>query len=320
MKKWVALLFVCIFANSFSQTNVSPQFSELKGMEDQLGTTITSKSNYLDLFPLQVGNFWQYKVKYVLGFYPNDTTIFYAYREVLKDTLMINGKVYFEIADTRDYIFYHNNFLRIDSATGCIYEYSYYQNKEYLIDSLKMMTGDTILIGDGYPLECISVDTMEFFGVNRQTKHFSCPIVPLWFDYKYAESIGEIYRFNHFENIVVEEYQSGITYAKIDGIEFGQLVSVENEFVNINSFSLFQNYPNPFNPRTCIQYAIGNRQFVTLKVYDALGNEIATLVNEEKPAGEYEVEFDANNLSSGIYFYQLKAGSFTQTKKMILMK
>lgn len=92
----------------------------------------------------------------------------------------------------------------------------------------------------------------------------------------------------------------------------------------VNSFSLWQNYPNPFNPKTSIQYVIDSQQFVTLKVYDILGNEIATLVNEDKPAGEYEVEFNASsgigNLVSGIYFYKLKAGNFIQTKKMILLK
>ncbi|HSW54311.1 MAG TPA: T9SS type A sorting domain-containing protein [Ignavibacteriaceae bacterium] len=88
----------------------------------------------------------------------------------------------------------------------------------------------------------------------------------------------------------------------------------------VNKFSLSQNYPNPFNPTTSLQYAIGSRQFVTLKVYDLLGREVATLVNEEKSAGEYEVEFNAATLPSGIYFYQLKAGQYSETKKMILLK
>jgi photosystem II stability/assembly factor-like uncharacterized protein len=83
---------------------------------------------------------------------------------------------------------------------------------------------------------------------------------------------------------------------------------------------LTQNYPNPFNPITSMQYTIGSRQFVTLKVYDLLGREVATLVNEEKPAGEYEVEFNGATLPSGIYFYQLKAGQYSETKKMILLK
>lgn len=92
-----------------------------------------------------------------------------------------------------------------------------------------------------------------------------------------------------------------------------------------NNITLLQNYPNPFNPNTSIQYAVSSRQFVSLKVYDVLGSEVATLVNEELPAGEYEVEFNSHsgevrNLPSGIYFYQIKAGSFIQTKKMILIK
>ncbi len=85
-------------------------------------------------------------------------------------------------------------------------------------------------------------------------------------------------------------------------------------------FYLGQNYPNPFNPTTTVHYSIPQRSNVSLKVYDVLGNEVATLVNEEKIAGSYEVEFKAENLSSGIYFYTLQAGSFTQTKKLILMK
>ena len=87
-------------------------------------------------------------------------------------------------------------------------------------------------------------------------------------------------------------------------------------------FALDQNYPNPFNPTTKIswQSPVGGHQ--TLKVYDVLGNEVATLVNEYKEAGTYNVEFTINNLqlSSGIYFYRLQAGAFNETKKMILMK
>ena len=96
-------------------------------------------------------------------------------------------------------------------------------------------------------------------------------------------------------------------------------------------FSLSQNYPNPFNPVTTIKYTIpnvisteGRNLFVTLKVYDILGREIITLVNEEQSPGSYEVEFKSSvgslQLASGIYFYRLQAGSFSQTKKMILIK
>jgi len=86
------------------------------------------------------------------------------------------------------------------------------------------------------------------------------------------------------------------------------------------SFALTQNFPNPFNPSTSIKYQVSNISQVTLKVFDVLGNIVATLVNEEKPTGTYEVNFNASQLSSGIYFYKLQAGSFVQTKKMILIK
>ena len=88
----------------------------------------------------------------------------------------------------------------------------------------------------------------------------------------------------------------------------------------VSTYSLSNNYPNPFNPSTTIKYQIPELSFVTLKVYDVLGNEIATLVNEEKPIGNYEIVFNATDLTSGVYFYQLQAGSFVETKKMILMK
>jgi hypothetical protein len=99
-----------------------------------------------------------------------------------------------------------------------------------------------------------------------------------------------------------------------------------------DEIQLFQNYPNPFNPSTSIRYSVSSRQFVSLKVYDVLGIEIATLVNEEKNAGIYEVDFSKGLIHqtypSGVYFYQLRAGdpstgsgqSFVETKKMILMK
>ena len=85
-------------------------------------------------------------------------------------------------------------------------------------------------------------------------------------------------------------------------------------------YSLLQNYPNPFNPVTHLEFGISNLGFVSLKVYDILGNQIETLVNEIKPAGYYDIEFNGSNLSSGIYYYKIEAGKFSQVKKMIMVK
>ena len=104
-------------------------------------------------------------------------------------------------------------------------------------------------------------------------------------------------------------------------------VDVRQETINPSEYTLFQNYPNPFNPSTKIKYGVKSREYVSLKVYNILGNEVVTLVNEEKPAGTYEVIWNAANLPSGVYFYQLKvspatggAGNYTATKKLLLLK
>jgi hypothetical protein len=99
------------------------------------------------------------------------------------------------------------------------------------------------------------------------------------------------------------------------------VVGVENEKnTTVKSYSLSQNYPNPFNPSTTIRYSIPQAGRVTLKVFNVLGKEISTLVNEEKNQGSYEVKFDASQLASGIYFYQIESGSFRQVNKMLLLK
>ena len=113
------------------------------------------------------------------------------------------------------------------------------------------------------------------------------------------------------------------TILKLDANPSG-IVEDDNTSQPLN-FKVLQNYPNPFNPSTMIRYEIpdqarNDNMLVVLKVYDVLGKEIATLVNEEKPMGSYEVEFSGTGLPSGIYFYQLQSGSFVETKKMVLIK
>jgi probable HAF family extracellular repeat protein len=107
-----------------------------------------------------------------------------------------------------------------------------------------------------------------------------------------------------------------------DTLYIANTVDVKDEggLLTPNEYNLAQNYPNPFNPTTTIRYSIPQSSNVILKVYDVLGNEVATLVNEEKDRGVYTVNFDASQLASGIYFYRLQASSFVETKKMIILK
>jgi len=128
---------------------------------------------------------------------------------------------------------------------------------------------------------------------------------------------------------LVDIYLCGFQHTDYLYLAEGNVTSIDESKSELQpeQFELFQNYPNPFNPVTSIQYAVSSRQFITLKVYDVLGNEITTLVNEEKLPGTYEVEFNSHSglsgirkLSSGMYFYTLNAGNYSETKKMILLK
>lgn len=119
--------------------------------------------------------------------------------------------------------------------------------------------------------------------------------------------------------LAVGEHKTALLYPIV--------VSVDDKIKSSGSFSLYQNYPNPFNPTTKIKYSIASEEKyrdaslrVILKVYDVLGNEVATLVNEEKEPGEYDVKFNAATLPGGIYFYQLQVGSSIQTRKMVYLK
>jgi hypothetical protein len=136
----------------------------------------------------------------------------------------------------------------------------------------------------------------------------------------YIASLGV---HEHWNNAVDKKYTRNLGTG--NGIE---LIEIEQSFPEEvidrknrpENFQLYQNYPNPFNPSTIIQYSIPKESFVTLKVYDILGNEITALLNERKSAGNYTVNFNASNLPSGIYFYRMLAGSFVSTKKFVLLK
>jgi hypothetical protein len=124
---------------------------------------------------------------------------------------------------------------------------------------------------------------------------------------------NELSEFNSSEKLMyrLKQIDFNGTYSYSNTIEVDFLVE---------KYSLSQNYPNPFNPGTNITFTLAQRSFVTLKIYNILGNEITTLINEVIPGGNHEVKFDATGLPSGVYLYSLTAGDFVETKKMLLMK
>jgi hypothetical protein len=128
----------------------------------------------------------------------------------------------------------------------------------------------------------------------------------------------------HWNNPTSKQYSRNLGTG--NGVELIQIINntqtgIEHNRSDITgTFTLFANYPNPFNPSTKICYSISQNTFITLKIFDLHGREIVTLINGKKTPGNYEVTFNAGNLSSGIYFYQLKTENYIQSKKMILLR
>ncbi|MFH1194750.1 MAG: T9SS type A sorting domain-containing protein [bacterium] len=277
---------------------------------------IDSVKDALKYYPLHIGDYWQYSIsKKASGM---QDSIWTGYKEVLGDTIMPNGKTYFTIKTdgwlpVQGYI----NHIRVDTTTANVYMYDW-DNQEVLIDSLLAKKGD--IVCDGFI--CTEDTVKEYFGVLVNTKIIESYYITTTGNsgYELAQDFGEI--MSYFNDITVYyiHYEYKLNYAKIDGKEYGVQVSIPTLGEMQKAFSLSQNYPNPFNPVTRIEYQIPSTTKVQLKVYDLLGREVATLVDEEKPAGSYEVEFDAARFPSGVYFYTLQTGSFCQTKKLVLVK
>ena len=148
----------------------------------------------------------------------------------------------------------------------------------------------------------------------------------MWHTVGFMEGKGnstEINDYSFIDDISDFDFAGEVFY-RLKQIDFNGTFDYSNEIsvkaYSTDKFILDQNYPNPFNPWTMISYSIPQTSFVTLKVYDVLGNEVVTLVNETKSAGKYDVNFNATNLSNGIYFYTIKTDNFTYTKKMVLLK
>ncbi len=267
--------------------------------------------------PLQTDNMWQYWYHYTTT---NSSESTYVTTKIIGDTLMPNGKLY-EIVDGPLLTISQSKYLRVDSTTACVYSYAYSPElSEWLIDSLLAQPMDVFGSGN----KCTAVDTMTVFGIKTVVKTFDSPQFVPSPSVTYAQGFG-IIKSVTFEDDPVwpipRAYTYDLVYAKINGQEYGTLTKVA--FLTqapLPTFTLEQNYPNPFNPSTNIGFGIPSKSFVTLKIFDALGREVATLVNEYLSKGNYTRQWRAKGAPTGIYFYSLVAGSYKETKKLILLR
>lgn len=280
--------------------------------------TITSK-----YFPLQVGNVYKYT-------YGTSSGYFYTYKiRIVKDTVL-NNKRYYIFSPGLPGL---NSPVRFDTLTGNVYlrsasGYCSYSPSEVLHDSLRANMNDTTAVcNSAYKHRCNLTGYWTIIGNNVLTKRFKRNEFPAgdYEEYMYAMGFG----------IVSVNYKVGLDYAGhslvgcyVNGVLYGDttLTGINQIGSEIpSSYSLSQNYPNPFNPSTKILFAIprwrGEGGWKTiLQVYDVMGREVQTLVNERLQPGTYESTFDGSALNSGLYFYKMMTDGFTETKKMILIK
>jgi hypothetical protein len=272
--------------------------------------------SFYQWFPLNYGDKWVYNFA---GFneYGQLTDEYTTYREIAADNIIINNKNYFlmlyKSPCCTDSLYY-----RIDSLDGRIYTIQ--SGVEGLFYDFQSEVGDTIIFepSDPYSSSYYIYDEEDISIFGYQTKFRT--LVPNWFEpiVVLVDSIGlyhsEFFEFGGFSETLKGFIRNGVVYGDTT------LTAVDYTIKPLNAFDLYQNYPNPFNPITNIQYCIGSPGLVRLKIYDILGKEVAILVNEEKPAGRYSIEFNGSSLASGVYFYKLETGEFIQVKKMLLLK
>lgn len=195
-----------------------------------------------------------------------------------------------------------------------------YSNVAQIIVPVELISFNALIKDEGVLLEWTTATELNNRGFEIQRNQSSN-----WETIGFVEGQGTTTEISNYQFF---NYLSGFNYSvklqyRLKQVDFGGTFSYSNiieiDFIP-EVYSLSQNYPNPFNPSTSINFTLTKSTFVTLKIFNVLGNEITTLVDQNMPSGNHEIKFDANGLSSGVYLYTITAGDFVDTKKMLLMK
>jgi hypothetical protein len=287
------------------------------------GQTMTNKSlgdTLVDVFPLSIGNQWTYSYQYVT----------YDDSVVSCDTGSVNLHII-------------NNIITDDSTLWSIQENSFLCHQDYSGPfSGPIMTADTFelveshlnnhqlyRIGDRINIRKTVIpflvnlkDTLKVY----RYSHVDVNGVRTFTSYEDPGMTSFLFSFKQGVGLSSVHMQDGCTcmsgYYSIHSLRSSIITGVTNshEYPFSRSYCLHQNYPNPFNPSTTISFTLPSRSFVSLKVFDVIGRGVVTILSEEMQAGNYFRRWNASDLPSGIYFYRLQAGSFAETKKLILLK
>ncbi|RMH97260.1 MAG: T9SS C-terminal target domain-containing protein, partial [Calditrichaeota bacterium] len=269
-----------------------------------------------DFFPLEVGNLWSFEV--YSGGQPQRHNM-----EITGDTTFTNDHHYFLLSNPDVTL---GPYVRVDS--GFIYLAEQYDGAEVPVYNLNARLGETRATNWRnlfFSVTLYHVDTTTVFG--RQTVVYYYGLDGLTVsEIRFSRDFGplEIHHYGDPPNpFPVESYY--LTGCIIGDSTYGTVVGIGKSEELPAQFQLLQNYPNPFNPVTNVEFGLPNTEWVTLKVYDLLGREVKTLVDQRLPAGYHTVQWDGTNhagqsVVSGVYLYRLEAGNFVQTRKMVLLR
>jgi hypothetical protein len=275
----------------------------------------------LAFFPLNTGDMWQYRYHFVNDC-SGDEQSSYHIVEVVGDTLLATGYRY-KIVTSNLPPSFPVGYLRVDSGSANVYQYL--GSGDCLIDSLLATEGSWFFPNEycWWATECVSFDNEIILGLQTVARHSVMSYVHGG-EYDLAYGLGRTQYTTYVDGgclPLLNSIYRDLVYARIDGVEYGTLVGVEEADNSAPaSFKLEQNYPNPFNPKTEIRFQITENGFVSLRVYDVLGREVATLVNERKGSGTYTVTWNASGQASGLYYYRLISDELVETKKMVVLK
>jgi hypothetical protein len=256
----------------------------------------------------QIGNEWEYS--------PIIQT--HTYKERVIDTIRVKASLYYKLLIdkiNREYFIRETNnkifILNLsDSSESILLDFSANVGDSWQLQSLNgCFWGSSITLVSKNDTVITPIDT--FYNCYRFSHEAECADAGILYSW-YAKGIGKV---KHIENYIwgYDEYALK-SYNLTTGI------INDNSTIRKLDFSLYQNYPNPFNPTTNISYYLANSDFVTLKVFDLQGREVAVLLNEQQESGYHNIQFDGSKLSSGVFFYTLRTSNFSETKKLILMR
>lgn len=262
------------------------------------------------VYPLHIGNIWQYSHLY---FDPSGPNVDTKTTTVLGDTIMSNGKQYAVVSDWG-----YPTFMRQQGDSILIWS----PNGEWVHFDFSLSVGESTItspdgLGDTAIITATSRDTFMIYGSRRCMWTFLLDD-PRGIDdersFRVVDGIGTI-------DISFGWGSYSLQGAQIDGVVYGTLLSAELPESGVpESFTLEQNYPNPFNPTTTIRYGLPRKGHVHLAVFNSLGQQVVTLVQDEREAGYHEVVFDGSQLASGVYYCTMNAANAVLTRKLLLIR